>query len=253
VTTAREWELLEMLWVDRDGADAGATAAALINAGLAHMACPWLRSAQIDVTSGWELYWAQRKSHFRTNVRSAEKKLGKSGQVRYVRFRPRGRVAGESDPRWDLYETCERLAAESWQGDSQTGTTLSHGSVRDYLRAAHDAAAAFGGVDLNLLFVGERAAAFAYNYHYRGYVYGLRSGFDAAISGAGNVLTRMMIEDSCRRGDRLIDLGPGSLEVKRHWQTHIATAWRYTHYAARSPRAQLLRVLHSLKSIRRSE
>jgi CelD/BcsL family acetyltransferase involved in cellulose biosynthesis len=105
----------------------------------------------------------------------------------------------------------------------------------------------FGGVDMNLLLLAGRPVAFAYNYHFGGYVYGLRAGFDAAAAGAGTVLQRMMIEDSCRRGDRLIDLGPGSSESKRHWQTRTAIAWRYTHYAHGSPRAQLLRVLHAIK------
>ena len=72
-------------------------------------------------------------------------------------------------------------------------------------------------------------------------------GFDPAAAGAGTFLQRMMIEDSCRRGDRLIDLGPGSNESKRHWQTRTAVAWRYTHYALGSPSAQLLRILHALK------
>jgi CelD/BcsL family acetyltransferase involved in cellulose biosynthesis len=127
---------------------------------------------------------------------------------------------------------------------------LSHDSIRSYLRAAHEAAAMFGGVDVNLLTLDGRAVAFAYNYHYRGYVYGLRAGFDPdpSASGAGTVLLRMMIEDSCQRGDRIIDLGPGSPDSKRHWQTRIATAWRYTHYSPRSPRAQLLRALHMIKA-----
>ena len=101
---------------------------------------------------------------------------------------------------------------------------------------------------MNLLLLAGRPIAFAYNYHFDGYVYGLRAGFDtAAAPGAGTVLQRMMIEDSCLRGDRIFDLGPGSLETKSAWQTRIGMAWRYTHYSMRSPRAQLLRALHALK------
>jgi CelD/BcsL family acetyltransferase involved in cellulose biosynthesis len=247
--TARDWELLEMLWVDQDGADQNATAGALSDAGLAYRRSPWLASAQIDVTGGWEAYWKSRTSHFRTNVRSAERRLQQAGDISYVRYRPRGAAAGESDPRWDLYDHCVRLAAKSWQGASTSGTTLSHESIRTYLREAHERAAAFGGVDVNLLLVGGQPVAFAYNYHYAGYVYGLRAGFDPSFAGAGNVLLRRMVEDSCHRGDQTIDLGPGSLQAKRHWQTHLATAWRYTHYGTASPRAQLLRALHSAKDM----
>ena len=109
-------------------------------------------------------------------------------------------AAGDDDPRWDLYDACVRLAERSWQGSSTTGTTLSHAAVQDYLRAAHATATAAGAVDLNLLFLNDRPVAFAYNYHYLGWVYGVRSGFDssAAQDGAGNVLMGKMIEDSFR-------------------------------------------------------
>ncbi|MEX2138297.1 MAG: GNAT family N-acetyltransferase [Pirellulales bacterium] len=245
----RDWDLLDMLWVDRDGGDQGATAAAIGDLRLAARASPWLQTAQVELVGGWQAYWAGRTTHFRTNIRRCERRLRECGEVSYFRYRPGGAAGGDSDPRWDLYNACEQIAAQSWQGSSTTGTTISHESIRGYLRAAHAAATSFGGVDLNLLLLGDRPVAFACNYHFAGYVYGLRAGYDANVcpSGAGSVLMRMMIEDSCNRGDRLFDLGPGSLESKRQWQTRIATAWRFTHYSSRSPRAQLLRALHAVK------
>jgi CelD/BcsL family acetyltransferase involved in cellulose biosynthesis len=250
LATRRDWDLLDLLWVDRDGADKGATAAVAADVQLIVRASPWLASAQIDLSGGWDYYWASRKSHFRTNVRRSERGLREQGEVSFVRHRPPGATQGCDDPSWDLYDQCERIAASSWQGSSTTGTTLSHESIRTYLRDAHLAAAAFGGVDMNLLLLAGRPVAFAYNYHLVGYVYGLRAGYDAAAAGAGTVLQRMMIEDSCRRGDRLIDLGPGSPETKHAWQTRMAVAWRYTHYSMRSPRAQLLRALHAIKPVK---
>ena len=69
-------------------------------------------------------------------------------------------------------------------------------------------------------------------------------GFDPAVAteGSGNVLLRRMIEDSFERGDHLIDLGPGSLEVKRHWATRIQTSYHYPHYAPLRVKAQALRL-----------
>jgi CelD/BcsL family acetyltransferase involved in cellulose biosynthesis len=248
LASRRDWDLLDMLWVDRDGADQGATAGAATDAELTMRASPWLASARIELCGGWDRYWASRKSHFRTNVRRDERRLRAAGEVTFIRHRPLGAAHGDGDPRWELYDECERLAAQSWQGGSTSGTTLSHESVRAYLRAAHASASAFGGVDLNLLLLAGRPVAFAYNYHFAGYVYGLRAGFDASAAppGAGTALQSMMIEDSCRRGDLVIDLGPGSLDAKRAWQTRLAIAWRYTHYSARSPRAQILRALHAI-------
>ena len=100
-----------------------------------------------------------------------------------------------------------------------------------------------GGVDLNLLRIDGRPAAFAYNYHFAGQVYGLRAGFDPSVarSSSGTVLLRWMVEDSFRRGDERIDLGPDSLKYKRHWATRIQTSYHYPHYAAAGVMAQALK------------
>ena len=118
----------------------------------------------------------------------------------------------------------------------------------EYRRDAHEAAAHAGGLDLNLLYVGERPAAFAYNYCYRGHVFGLRMGYDPAVSqsGAGTVLMRRMIADCFERGDHTFDLGPGSLAAKRPWQTSLETSYRYSHFAS-APRAQALRLNRHVK------
>src|SRR5690606_35280513 len=120
---------------------------------------------------------------------------------------------------------------------------LSHEQVRSYLRAAHAAAVKAGAVDVNLLLLNGTPVAFAYNYHHRGRVYGLRTGFDreAVQDGAGTVLMKRMIEDSCRRGDSLHDLGPEYLDCKRYWLTRLRPAYHYTHFRPTGLRAQMLR------------
>ena len=117
-------------------------------------------------------------------------RLPSRAKSRYVRYRPLGRPHDDGSPRWDLYDACEELARRSWQGAATNGTTLSHETVRGFLRDVHEAAAAAGAVDLNLLLIDGAPVAFVYGYHYRGYVYGLRRGYDAgqAAPGAGNVL-----------------------------------------------------------------
>ncbi|HEY2881273.1 MAG TPA: GNAT family N-acetyltransferase, partial [Pirellulales bacterium] len=91
--------------------------------------------------------------------------------------------------------------------------------------------------------------AFAYNYHFRGSVFGLRSGYDpaAAHEGAGNVLLAKMIEDSCRRGDWLIDLGVDYLDAKRQWLTRLHPVERCTHFSTINLRAQAMRLKQAAK------
>jgi CelD/BcsL family acetyltransferase involved in cellulose biosynthesis len=242
-STPRDWDLLDLRWID-DEIDRGSTAQAMQATGFDFETEIWHHSAQIELRGGWEKYWSERKSTWRNNVRRCERLLEQRGVLRYVRFRPGGIAKRDVDPRWDLYDACVKLAELSWQGSSTSGTTLSHPAVRDYLRAAHKTAVESGAADLNLLLLNEQPVAFAYNYCYRGWVYGVRSGYDPAggQEGAGTVLMAKMIEDSCRRGDRLIDLGPNYFEPKRYWYTRLQPAYHYTHFHPARLRAQALRL-----------
>ena len=65
---------------------------------------------------------------------------------------------------------------------------------------------------------------------------------DLASLGPGTVLQRMVFEDSFRREDHFYDMGVGSLDYKKYWQTSTVTSYRYTHFPLTAPRAQLLRI-----------
>jgi CelD/BcsL family acetyltransferase involved in cellulose biosynthesis len=219
-------------------------------------AAVWGQSAQIELcgdqnTGSWDTYLAGRKRKFRENLRRAERQLARRGHVSYLRLRPQGSAWGDDDPRWDLYDACEQLAAGSWQGDSSDGTTLSHPAVRPFLRDAHGAAVRSGAADLNLLLVDERPVAFAYGYQYAGYVFGLRTGYDArqASEGAGSVLFARQIRDSFDRGDRVFDLGSEYLDCKRNWITRLATSYHYTHFRSGALRGQALRLKRWLAGV----
>lgn len=239
----RDWDILELRWVGAPETDADATGRAMREAGFQAIRTVWDRTALVDCTAGWEAYWASRDADWRRNLRRAERKLRQAGRARFVRFRPGEPDAPRDDPRWDLYEACQRVAARSWQAQATDGTTLTHAQVRDFLRDVHGAAVAAGAVDLNLLLVDDEPVAFAYNYVLAGRVCGLRAGFDAEQfqHGAGTLLLAEAIRGSFARGDRWYDLGAGSLEAKRYFQTEWRPIFRFSHYHPGTLRAQLLR------------
>ncbi len=248
--TVPDWDLLDLRWVDADR-DAGRTQRALAMKRLSATAAVWAQSAQIELTGTWDDYLAGRKRKFRENLRRAERQLALRGRVSYFRWRPQGTAWGDDDPRWDLYDACQHLAERSWQGDSKSGTTLSHLTVRPFLRNAHVAAVRAGAADLSLLLVDDAPVAFAYGYHYGGYVYGLRTGYDRqqAGEGAGTVLFARQICDSFERGDRVFDLGAEYLECKRNWMTRLATSLHYTHFRSGALRGQALRLKRWLAGV----
>ncbi len=246
--TRRDWDALELRWVGAGDDDCRRTETAMRNEGFQAHRTILDQTSVIEMDGTWEDYRASRGTKWRTNCRRWRRKLQDRGRIDYVRYRPRGAAEGDENPRWDLFEACLGLAEKSWQGSSTDGTTLSSPSIRPFLRDVHAAAADSGGLDVNLLLIDEQPVAFAYNYCYRDSVYGLRVGYDPATGrdGAGNLLYALTIEDSFLRGDRLYDMGPGSLKAKRHLQTAVRPVVRYSHFPWTALRSQLLRIKRCL-------
>jgi CelD/BcsL family acetyltransferase involved in cellulose biosynthesis len=94
-----------------------------------------------------------------------------------------------------------------------------------------------------------RPAAFTYNYHFAGRLYGLRIGYNAAISrrGLGNVLLARTLEDSFARKDRCFDLGVGDYLFKRGFRTGVETSYQFSHYSWLPLRTQGVRLTRWLK------
>jgi CelD/BcsL family acetyltransferase involved in cellulose biosynthesis len=239
-----DWDVIELRWLGAPGTDPAATGRALASAGMPAYRTVWDRTAVVELTGTWDEYLASRTRVLRRNLRHDRRRLDGAGRVRYERYRPAGRAAGQAGPRWDLYDACEHVAGQSWQASATDGTTLSHEAVRPFLREVHALAVEAGAADVNLLLIDDRPAAFAYNYCWGGYVYGLRTGYDPGQSpgGAGTVLLAESIRDSFARGDRLYDLGIGSLAGKRPLMTRLLPIFRYSHFSSRALRGQLVRL-----------
>ena len=241
--TRRDWDVMDLRWIDCDRSDRGRTEQAMAQVGFRPRKQPWMRGSVVDLPETWDEYWRARPSRWRENVRRCRRRLEDLGNVTYVRYRPQGIACGDADPRWDLFDACIAIAKKSWQSESATGNTICSAEVEAFLRDAHEAAVRAGAVDLNLILVDGQPVAFAYNYHMNGRVFGLRKGYDPAFRAGspGVVLDHMMLEDGHGRGDVHYDLGVGAYEAKRHWITGEATSFRMTHFRGDVARAQVLR------------
>jgi hypothetical protein len=240
----RDWDFLELRGSGAPGTPDTTIAESFREAGLCAYRSLWGATALVDLSHGWDYYARSRKGVWLRRLRQAEAKLKREASLEYIRYRPAGTAAGADKPRWDYFGECQALAERTWQASSTDGTTLCHHAVRGFLHDVHTIAVAEGVADINLLLLDGRPAAFIYGYHYRGTVFGLRRGFDASLSrtGVGNVLLWHTLEDSARRGDILYDMGPGSLESKRHFLTQLAPIYRHSYFPATALRAQLLRL-----------
>jgi len=243
----RGWDLLDLRFAPADEHDPAATTDTMTAAGFPPTATLVDRTSLIDLPSTIDEYLATRTKKWRGNLRRWARRLEEQGEVTFTRYRPQGVEANDSDPRWDLYDRCEQIARASWQGASTDGTTLSHESIRPFLRDAHVAACRAGAADLSLMHLDGRPLAFLYGYQVAGRVFGLRTGYDPAVArdGIGNLLYTRVIEDSIARADRQIDLSSGYYEAKRPIISRNEPVFRRTWANPRSWRGLAWRMARS--------
>ena len=237
----RDWEMLDLGWAE--GPLALTTATALQEAGLAAALGARRELSWVDLTDGWDAYWSSRTSKLRNNVRRSEKQLAAIGRLHSIHCRPTA-----DNPRWDLYQQCEQVAASSWQATVATGNTLSAPTLQPLLREVHRAAVSRTAVAMNLLMLDDWPIAFSYDYVFQQRVYGLRTGFDPALArtGPGTVLLARSLRDYCARGDRTMDLGETPSAYKAKWRTRTSDSTSFRHYSPSAWRAQVLRWKHQI-------
>ncbi|MGD9637141.1 MAG: GNAT family N-acetyltransferase [Pirellulales bacterium] len=245
----RDWDLLDLPWTAPASRDGGRVARSLRVVGMLSNEAVHQTVSHVDFSGRFGDYLCRLTRKSRHELRRVERRVFERGvadqrNVEYIRHRPAPAREGDGDPRWDLYAMCQQVALASWQGGSTTGTTLTHDRVRHFLSDAHAVAARNGMVDMNLLLVDGRPAAFAYNYHYHGRLAGIRVGYDPTlgIAGLGTALVLRSIEDSCERGDESLDLGAGETQFKKRLRTGSEPSYRVTYAPLSSWRSQAVRL-----------
>jgi CelD/BcsL family acetyltransferase involved in cellulose biosynthesis len=248
--TPRDWDMLELRWVPDEKTQAGKTARALRANCLFSNKDQYQTTSILELPANWNSFTASKSRSLRSQFRRQLRHAFAEQKAEYVRYRPAPKSEGGGDPRWDLYAMCEQIAAASWQGSVTNGNTLTHEQVRDFYRDAHAAAARLGMVDINLLLVEDRPAAFLYDYFYDRRIFSLRMGYDPSFGdhGFGSALLLKTIEDSIARGDRTIDFGPGDREHKRRLRSRTESTYRLTYTPIDSWRSQAVRLTRWAKN-----
>ena len=229
--TPRQWQVLDLRPIDAQGRDRGRTPHAMKMAGLRVRESIWTQAAVVETDGTWETYLAGREPQFRETLFKQQQTLHRSGRVQHVRYRPLGSRYGDDDPRWDLVDMC---------------VSLGRGVARDAEnRETHRLAVKRGALDLSLLLHDGRPVSFCYGFHRQGHVHIVREGAvshptDLAV---GLALRAWQVQDSFRRGDRVIHFGTRDLQQEGVWFSRVIPAYRYTHVpvGATSPLSRLKR------------
>ena len=247
--TRRDWDMIDLGYVDLQRTDRGRTQNALRSAGLQSCRRVWQQTARVDTMATWESYWASRSNACRQEYEFAEETLSQIGTVTFERYRPRGMMYGDTDRRRDLFNTFEEMFVTDQRAESRRRQNGSIEKGARFLRDMHGAAVDAGGLDLNVLSLNSKPVAFAYNFQWEGIVESVcLTVAPESIPGTGAVLAGRMLRDSFERGDRSFVFAHHDREFGRTWQTSTQTSYRYTHFARMNPRAQVLRLNQLLKS-----
>jgi CelD/BcsL family acetyltransferase involved in cellulose biosynthesis len=240
--TPRDWDLIDLRWVDESAPEFITIGEALREQEFDYRARPRMEVRFCRFNVGWDAYCRSRSRNWRRKMRHDIEVLEEAGQVELLRHRPDPGCDGAAPEHAEIYATCERIAERTWQAGDDSQSTLSSPRVRDALLRAHRAAASLGMLDTNILMVGGRPAAFNYNYVAERRTYGLRCGYDPTLGleGCGRVLLYMMLEDSFRRGDVEYNFGPGRQSYKERFATEQRYAYTFRHFARFSLKSQLL-------------
>jgi CelD/BcsL family acetyltransferase involved in cellulose biosynthesis len=248
----RDWDQLDLRWTVSPWSDGSRMARSMGVAGMATQQQAYQTTFIIGFSGGWEAYLASRSKKVRRDICRALRRVAENPQLTYIRHRPLPARDGDGDPAWDLYAMCQQVALASWQSNSRTCTTITHDHVRNFLRDAHAVAARRGMVDMNLLLVDGRPAAFSYNYHYRCRLTALGIGYDASLArgGFGKALMLRALQDSFERGDESYDFGQGECPLKRDLRTTAETSYRLTFTSHGSWRSQMARLARLMSTAR---
>ena len=251
--TPRDWDMIDLRWASAELNDRNATGRALRAVGWQPHKIAYQRNSVIRFAdTDYETYFAGLSKKWRHEIRRQSRAVKQSEYLSFHRHRPLSAAQGDGDPCWDLYEDCLEISRQSWQGGSTTGNTLCHEHVREFVKDCHAAAARLGMLDMAVLKINGRPAAFQYNYHYGSNVYGLRMGYNPEFSkqGVGKILMNRSIEDSFERGDQTLDMGVGDYDFKRRFRTDVETNYRFACYPWASWRSQGVRLTRWLKQQR---
>jgi CelD/BcsL family acetyltransferase involved in cellulose biosynthesis len=239
--TPRDWDFIDLRWADETADEFLAIGEGFREASFNYRARPRMEVRTCRFAKGWDTYVQSRSRNWRRKMKHDMESLETAGAVRHVRYRPAPGEGTDAD-HLAIYDVCEQIAEKTWQAEDESQSTLSSPRVRDMLRKTHVVAARLGMLDVNLLYIGDRPAAFNYNYFANGRSYGLRCGYDPrlGLEGCGRVLLYKMLEDSFRRGDVEYNFGPGRQPYKERFGTEMRHAYTFRHYARFSLRSQLL-------------
>lgn len=237
VRNSRDWNAIELAGIDESGVDRGRTRNALRNCGINPVESDPLEHPTVNFEGSWDWYLEEQGPESRMHLTRAERDVSQHGPVSFHRWRPLGGRSGETERRWDLFQTCDELRRANAQSADQTNTELA------FLKDLHPVAVDVGAVDIGTLTVSGRIVACCYSHVRNGIIeVQFAESLNTIGAPAKELLIGNLIRDSFMRGDRRITFRRQHAKAAASWTNGSISTVTLSHVPKLSPRGQLLKL-----------
>lgn len=227
--TKRDWDIVDLRGVDRDGIDKGRTANGFAMSGWSTLDRPWETVGRTELGNTPWATLQRWEREFAADARAAVDST-------FLRHRPEASLNSENGFDRELFLDCLTLLAN----DSRE---------RDFLLDAATSAASVAAADLAVVLRDDRPVAAAFGVMAHGRTDWVAAGAsDDASEMERSMLFGGLTTDGVKRGDRTYTFGPRTTDLAGDWALDWTVTRRITHYAQWGGRAQLLRLRHARQS-----
>lgn len=240
----RDWDLIDLRYIDQDGLDHKRTANAFKSVGFQGSQSVWQQLSLVNTQdTDWTSYLSSRSTETQQQIFSAEQTTSKAGRVAFYRSQLEDPHAPGWNPRWDIWTEFEQMEFSFESQTTIAGGSFSNSRKLAFLRDLHGPAVRAGLARIDALFINHTLVACAYGLqHAHGTDYLAVGRQKNASPEVITTLIAHMIQQSILDGEPSLNLSLLGPQFASIWKNQNQKSYRCSHFPVTAPRSQVLRL-----------
>lgn len=243
-SSKRDWDLIDLRYIDHDGQDKKRTSNAMKSVGFQGSQTIWKPISSVNTRDlNWDNYFASRTSKTQQLINLAEQTTTQAGHVNFYRSQMEDPSAPGWSPRWDLWTEFEQMDFTFENEKTIAGGCFATDKKLAFLRDVHGPAVRSGRARIDALFINHSLVACAYGLqHATGTDYIALGHKKDTPQEVVPALISKMIQQSIQEGEHSLNLSLLNPQIANLWKNEEKTSYRCSHFPITVPRSQLLRM-----------
>lgn len=243
-SSKRDWDLIDLRYIDQDGQDNKRTSNALKSVGFQGSQAIWKQIPSVNTLDiNWDDYLGSRSPDTQQLIKTAAEITSQTGNVTFYRSQMEDPSEPGWNPRWDLWTEFEQMDFTFKNETTIAGGQFSIKKKLAFLREIHGPAVRAGRGRIDALFINHSLVACAYGLQHA-------AGTDYLALGRKNhaprevipALISRMIQQSMYDQEKSLNLALMSPQIAELWKNESRKSYRCSHFPIMAPRSQLLRM-----------